>query len=113
MSGALVVDEDRVLFEQRGQAGQVELAIAYSELTGVRIGRSPEERLSGRPALLLECGPLPSVQVEPFGCGLLHELADLLAALARKSGGDDEEVAVVISPEAGGNRTGSAPAPHR
>jgi hypothetical protein len=62
----------------------------------VRIGRSPEECLSDRPALLLEREPLPPVQVEPFGFGLLHELADLLAALARKDGGEDEEVAVVV-----------------
>jgi hypothetical protein len=96
VSGALVVDEDRVLLVGRGQAGHVELAIAYSELTGVRAGRSPEERLRGQPALLLERGPLPPVQVVPFGFGLLHELADLLAALAGQSGGDDEEVVVVV-----------------
>jgi hypothetical protein len=96
VSGALVVDEDRILLEGRSRAGHVELGIAYSELVGVRIGRSPEERLRGQPALLLERGLRPTVQVVPFGVGLLHELTDLLAALAVKRGGDDEEVVVII-----------------
>ncbi|MGE5274645.1 MAG: hypothetical protein ACM3QU_12925 [Verrucomicrobiota bacterium] len=95
MRGVLVVAEDRLLLEGRGPGGNVALDIAYSELTGVRIARSPEERLGDRPALLLERGPLRSVQVEFFGFGLLHEVADVLGALARKTGGDDE-VAVVV-----------------
>jgi hypothetical protein len=95
VTGALVVEEERVLLEGRGRAGHVQLGITYSELTGMRIGRSPEECLSDRPALLLEREPLPPVQVEPFGFGLLHELADLVAALARKDG-EDEEVVVVV-----------------
>jgi hypothetical protein len=94
-SGVLVVAEDRLLVESRGRPSHLALGIAYSELTGVRIGRSPEERLGDRPALLLERGPLPSVRVELPGFGLLHEVADVLAALARKSH-DEEEVAVVV-----------------
>ena len=96
VSGVLVVAEDRLLLEERGRPGHAALGIAYSELTGVRIARSPEERLSDRPALLLERGRLPSVRVDLIGFGLLHEVADVLTALARKDGGDDEEVAVVV-----------------
>ena len=94
-SGVLVVAEDRLLLEGRGRESNPTLGIAYSDLTGVRIGRSPEERLGDRPALLLERGRLPSVQVELLGFGLLHEVADMLAAVACKSH-DDEEVAVVV-----------------
>src|SRR5439155_13807677 len=46
---------------------------------------SPEERLNGRPSLLLERRDQPVVQVEPLGIGLLQELAHLLAALATVS----------------------------
>jgi hypothetical protein len=93
--GVLVVAEDRLLLEERGGAGHPPLVVAYSELTRVRIARRPEELLSDRPALLLERGRLPSVHVELVGFGLLHEVADVLTALARKDGGD-EEVAVVV-----------------
>ena len=94
--GVLVVTEDRLLLEERGRTGHPMLTVAHTELNGVRIARSPEERLSDRPVLLLERGRLPSVQVELVGYGLVHEVADLLAALARKDGGDDEQVAVVV-----------------
>jgi hypothetical protein len=96
VSGVLVVAEDRLLLEERGRDGHAPLGIAYSELSEVRIARSPEERLSDRPALLLERGRLPSVRVELIGFGLLHEVADVLAVLARKDRGDDEEVEVVV-----------------
>lgn len=95
-AGALVVDEDRLVLEGRGRDGPTKLCIPYSELTGVRIGRSPEERLNGRPALLLERENQRSVQVEPFGVGFLHELAQLLTVLATGTDERDEQVAVVV-----------------
>jgi hypothetical protein len=94
--GTLVVEEDRLLLEGRGRDGLFELAIPYSDLTGVRIGRIADERLNGRPALLLERRERPVVQVVPFGPGLLHELAHLLAALVGRDSGDRDEVAVVV-----------------
>ena len=100
-AGALVVDDDRVVLEGRGREGPIEILIRYSELTGVRVGRSPEERLNGRPALLLERREGSAVQVGPFGPGLLQELAHLLATLASKDDGDEDEVAVVVPLRAG------------
>jgi hypothetical protein len=96
VAGALVTDEDRLVLEGRGRDGSVELRIPYQELTGVRVGRSAEERLNGRPALLLERGDEPLVQVEPLGVGLLQELAHLLAALSTGNGEAEEQVEVVV-----------------
>jgi hypothetical protein len=95
-AGALVVDEDRLLLEGRSAEGRVELSVPYADLTEVRIGRSADERLNGRPALLLEREGGQPVQIEPFGAGLLHELADLLATLATEHADGGEQVAVIV-----------------
>jgi hypothetical protein len=95
-AGALVVGGGRlVLVGQRGE-DLVELSVPYSALREVRIGRSGEERLNGHPALVLARRDAPPVQVEPLGAGLLHELADLLAALARQHADVNERVAVIV-----------------
>ena len=56
--------------------------IPYTEIEGVRIGRDAEERLNSRPTLVLERASAPPLQLDVLGAGMLHELADLLAALA-------------------------------
>jgi hypothetical protein len=95
-AGALVIDQDRLQLEGRTADGAVELSVPYAELVEVRIVRGPEELLNGRPALLLARQDRPPVQVEPFGIGLLHELADLLVALATEHADGGEEVAVIV-----------------
>ena len=95
-AGALVFEERRLLLEGRSAQGHIELSIPYSELSEVRIGRLPEERLNGRSALLLTQRNGELVRVEPKGFGLLNELAELLAALASKHADANEQVAVVL-----------------
>jgi hypothetical protein len=95
-AGGLVLEEDRLLLEGRSSQGHSELSIAYSELSEVRIGRLPEERLNGNAALLLSRRDGDLVRVEPMGFGLLHELADLLASLANEHADGNEQVAVVL-----------------
>ena len=57
------------------------LEIPYSELDGVHIARRPEDRIAGRPALVLDGtrGPLRLASVA--GHGILVELADRIARL--------------------------------
>ena len=95
-AGALLVDEERLLLEGRSPEGRVELSVPYADLSEVRIGRSPEERLNGHPALVLEREGAQAVQIVPFGAGLLHELADLLATLATEHADGGEQVAVIV-----------------
>ncbi len=95
-AGALVIDQDRLQLEGRTAEARVQLSLPYAELVEVRIGRDPQELVNGRPALLLERHDRPPVQVVPFGFGLLHELADLLVALATEHADNDEEVAVIV-----------------
>jgi hypothetical protein len=94
-AGALEVEADGLLLEGRSEGGLVTLRIPYADLVEVRIGRGTDELLNGRPALWLERDNATVVQVEPFGPGLLHELADLLSGLAAGPT-DDRQVAVVV-----------------
>ena len=95
-AGALVVDDQCLMLVGGNVADPVEVSVAYTALVEVRIGRSSEERLNGRPALLLVRRDGPVVQVAPLGFGLLHELADLLAVLAIQQAEGYERVAVVV-----------------
>jgi hypothetical protein len=61
----------------------VDRRIAYEDLSGLRIGHSPEERVDGRRALVIERAQgayhLTSTLSE---AGILHELVDRLAVLS-------------------------------
>ena len=95
-TGVLAVEDDRLLLEHRWAEGHTELSVPYAELEEVLIGRSPEEQLNGRPALVLERKGAPPVQITSCGAGLLSELADLLATLAAEHADGREEVAVIV-----------------
>jgi hypothetical protein len=95
-AGAMVVEETRLLLEGRSAQGHVELSILYSEVSEVRVGRLPEERLNGHSALLLSRRGRDLVRVEPFGFGLLNELAELIAALASEHADPTEQVSVIL-----------------
>jgi hypothetical protein len=57
----------------------LERELGYGDLTGVRVGRAPEERLRGLPVLVLELGAT-TVEVGTLnGLGTLSELAELVA----------------------------------
>jgi hypothetical protein len=55
--------------------------IPYAAIEGVRIGRGPDERLNGRPTLVIERASAPPLHLDVLGAGMLFELSDLLAAL--------------------------------
>jgi hypothetical protein len=72
------------------------MSLPYADITEVRIGRSPDERLNGNPALLLERDGAQPIQIEPLGFGLLHELAELLTSLALENANPGQRVAVIV-----------------
>ena len=87
---------ERVLLQGRAGEERVEVSIAYEALAEVRVGRSGEERLNGRPALLLVPREGAMILVQPLGLGLLHELTGLLADLAKSHTDETEQVAVIV-----------------
>jgi hypothetical protein len=95
-AGALMVGADGLLLVGGTAADRVELRIPYTELTAVRVGRSPQERLNGHPALLLGRAGKPTVRITALGAGFLGEIADLLALLATAPTATSESVAVIV-----------------
>jgi len=71
--------------------------IPYESLAGVRVGRSGEDRLDGRPSLVLErrSGQLISIAsvAQP---GVVAELAERLAALQLSGHGTEQRTAIVL-----------------
>jgi hypothetical protein len=70
--------------------------IAYDYLTEIRIGRSPEERIDGRPSLLLEPRTGDSLAIASVAqSGVIAEIAERLAALQLGAEGR-RRIAVVL-----------------
>jgi hypothetical protein len=68
----------------------------YTEIVAVRIGRGAAERLNDRRTLVLERASAPALQLDVLGPGMLHELADLLAALTLERAERFERVVLVV-----------------
>ena len=87
-AGALEVEPNRLLLHGGANDARLELEIPFSDLSEVRVGRRPSERLNGYATLILERTTLPPVQVAPLGMALLSEIADLLVSLTNRATGD-------------------------
>ena len=96
ITGVLILADTSLLLLGRSGDDSFELSVPYAEVCGVRIGRSEEEAVHGRPTVMLARRDAPSVRIEPRGAGLLHELADRLAALATRHADSGEQVAVIV-----------------
>ncbi len=60
-------------------AGRVVLEVPYADLERVRMAAGREERLDGRPTLVIEAKPARRLQVASVaGLGVLREVADVL-----------------------------------
>jgi hypothetical protein len=96
ISGVLTLADTSLLLLGRSGDESVELSVPYSEVREVRIGRNEEETVGGRPTVMLARRDAPPLRIEPRGAGLLHELADRLAALATRHADRSEQVAVIV-----------------
>ena len=64
------------------EGNSVRKTIPYDELTEVHVGRGTDERLQGRPALVLRRGTRETLYVASVGSpGAVVEIAELLASL--------------------------------
>jgi hypothetical protein len=97
-AGALEVERARLRLRGRAASADLDLEIPFSDLTEVRVGRRPTERLNGHPTLVLERSTMPAVYVAPLGVAMLREIANLLVSLTRPAGGDVMVVLVPLKP---------------
>lgn len=79
-AGTLSIGVRSLRFEGASSHGRpLGLTIPFSDLAAVRVARRPEDRVAGRPVLVLERRTGSSVHVATLGHpGALHELADRL-----------------------------------
>ena len=95
-AGELTLTADQLTFDGTAHGVRRQLAIRFSDLIEIRIGRLATDRINGYPTLVLERSELPAVQVAPVGAGLLHEIADLVATLAQQQIAAGERLSVVV-----------------
>jgi hypothetical protein len=98
VAGALEVEDDRLRLAGRAAQGDLVLEIPFSDLSEIRPGRLPGERLNGHPTLILERKGMPPVQVAPLGVAMLTEISDLLVSLTQQSIDDTLAVLVPLGP---------------
>ena len=83
-AGKLELEAQSLRFEgSRGPRSAHVHRVSYADIDGVRIGHGPQERLGGRPAVVLDLtagGPLRIGTVD--GVGTISELADELTRLS-------------------------------
>jgi hypothetical protein len=82
IAGSLTVEPTALVLEGGAAAERVSLRVEFGDLREIRIARRPMERINGHRVLVLERVDGPAVHIAPMGSGLLHEIADLTAALA-------------------------------
>ncbi len=81
VAGQLRLESDGILLVG-AVAGRAERhTLPYPSLAGVRLGHAPDERLRGRPSLLVELRTLERYRIATIGgFGVVTELADQIAA---------------------------------
>lgn len=100
-AGSLELASERLLLTSSIDGRRQVLALRLAEIVEIRIGRLAAERLNGYRTLVLERAHGSPVQVAPLETGLLHELAELLAALTAGQATSDEQLAVAVPLESG------------
>jgi hypothetical protein len=95
--GKVLLLSDAVLVEGVTADGRLSRRqIPYASIEGVRIAREADERLNGRPTLVIERTSAPSVQLDVLGAGMLFELSDLLATLTLERRERYERVSLIV-----------------
>ena len=97
-AGALDVEQDRLVLHGRTDEGELTLEIPFAQLSEVRAGCLPTERLDGYATILLERPGLPTVQIAPLGIAMLPEITALLCSLTHPEDGDTLVVVVPLKP---------------
>jgi hypothetical protein len=78
-----------------GSLGRVR--IRYGDLAGVRVGRSPEERLNGLPCVILERRAGPPISIGPVsGTGTVFAVGQALAELISEQAASSSRAAIVV-----------------
>jgi hypothetical protein len=76
--GRIQLGPRELVFEGAGAGRPASCRIPYRRIASLFLGRSPSDRIGGRPALVLELGDGDTVRVAAPELGALHELEEAL-----------------------------------
>ena len=98
--GSLVLDGAELVLRGSGADGSVErVHVPLIEVSGVRIGRSEEDRVRGERSVVIELREGGKISIAPIGAaGAVFELADLVVELGAQVAGRDTAPVVVVLP---------------
>jgi hypothetical protein len=83
-TGRLTPGRQAMTFQGTRDGNEVERSIPYDDVAGISIGRTPGSQLNGRATIVIARRDEPDLLVQPYGPGLLHELADVLSELCAR-----------------------------
>jgi len=95
VAGEVELGDAGLRLDGRSQTGRSERSASYRQIRQVRVARSAQERLNGRPTLLLDLAEGQTLAIMPLGMGLMAEMAELLADLTAAAG-QLEQIVVVV-----------------
>jgi hypothetical protein len=97
-AGKLGFASDSLRLEGSSDAGSLaHLRVLYRDLSGVRVGRSPEERIDGRPCIILERRAGRSLSIVPVGgAGALFEIEEALAELVSDKNASHGRAMIIV-----------------
>jgi hypothetical protein len=84
LAGRLVLGRSALDFEGGSHGRQASRRIGYGRIASLVLGRRPEDRVGGRPAVVLTLADGETIRVATPELGALHELAELLDTKGRR-----------------------------
>jgi hypothetical protein len=98
--GSLVLDGAELVLRGSGSEGSLErVHVPLTQVGGVRIGRSEEDRIRGERSVVIELRDGGTISIAPIGAaGAVFELADLVVELGAQAAGRDTAPVVVVLP---------------
>jgi len=78
MAGRILVDASALDFDGAGRGRHASRHIPYTTIASSRLGRGPQDRVGGRPALVLELVDGEVIRIATPEVGALTELAEAI-----------------------------------
>jgi len=80
MAGRILVATSALDFEGAGRGRQASRHIPYTDIASAHLGRTPSDRVGGRPALVLELTDGEVIRIATPELGALHELEEAVTS---------------------------------
>jgi hypothetical protein len=94
LAGRIQLGPRALIFEGAGGGFHASRRIAYAQIASLRLGRGPQDRIGGRPALVLALGSGETIRVSTPELGALSELIE---ALLKKSGSETQRDQALVN----------------